>query len=155
MIPTMWLTYLDTTRSLYNLDGSFLYLLHKVILSLIQHIWWKNAFLNWVAQSSFWMLCIIRFVFAKWILLLLNIFYHNLFSGIQIGSNQSRRIVVEFRCRRDLNNRLKVVDSNISSFNENLLRNWKWTLNLKSFEVVHGMSRVVMLSPGKYFSETF
>ena len=29
----------------------------------------------------------------------------------------------------------------------------EWILNLKSFEVVHGMSRVVMLAPGKHFLE--
>jgi hypothetical protein len=28
-------------------------------------------------------------------------------------------------------------------------RNWKWLLNLKSFEPVHGMSRVVLLVPDK------
>ena len=28
-------------------------------------------------------------------------------------------------------------------------RNWKWSLNLKSFESVHGMSRVVLLIPDK------
>ena len=28
-------------------------------------------------------------------------------------------------------------------------RNWKWLLNLKSFESVHGMSRVVLLIPDK------
>jgi hypothetical protein len=72
------------------------------------------------------------------------------FLEIQIGSN-SRRIIVEFRYRRDSNNRVKIVDSNLFSFNENLSRNWKWILNLKSFEVIHGMSRVVMLAPGNIF----
>lgn len=69
--------------------------------------------------------------------------------GLRLESNNRRTISV-FHFKRDPTTHRVI---NISAFlyliSEYLLKPWELRLNLKSFEVMHGLSRVVLLTPDK------
>ena len=69
---------------------------------------------------------------------------------MESSHRRNRRLVVEFRTKRDpRNNRVINIFAFLYLTAEYLVKPWVLKLNLKSFEVMHGLSRVVMLTPDK------
>ena len=60
-----------------------------------------------------------------------------------------KQIFAEFITRRDTSNRVSNIFAQLYLFNLINTKPWQLKLNLKSFEVMHGMSRVAMLVPDK------
>ena len=79
---------------------------------------------------------------------MLNIKFNLILSEIQLGPSQ-RWIYAEFKTSLGQNNRVVNKVAVLYFLAPYLDKTWKLRLNLKSFEVMHGLSRVAMLVPDK------